>query len=99
MLTALEKAKHNGATIVAVNPLPETGLMRFDNPQTLRGLSCVGSALADDFVQIRGNGDLALFQALGALLLERDDAARAAGLPGPVDRATSSTGTRQDSVP
>jgi len=86
MLTALEKAKRNGATIVAVNPLPETGLMRFDNPQTARGLSGVGSALADDFVQIRGNGDLALFQALGALLLERDDAARAAGLPGPVDR-------------
>ena len=86
MLTALEKAKHNGATIVAVNPLPETGLMRFDNPQTPRGLSGVGSALADDFVQIRANGDLALFQALGALLLERDDAARAADLPGPVDR-------------
>jgi hypothetical protein len=44
MLTALEKAKHNGATIVAVNPLPETGLTRFDNPQTVRGLSGVGSA-------------------------------------------------------
>ena len=33
MLTALEKAKRNGARIVAVNPLPEAGLMRFDNPQ------------------------------------------------------------------
>ncbi len=33
MLTALEKAKHNGAKIVAINPMPEAGLMRFKNPQ------------------------------------------------------------------
>ncbi|MEO7069773.1 MAG: molybdopterin-dependent oxidoreductase, partial [Nostocoides sp.] len=85
MLTALEKAKHNGATIVAVNPLPETGLMRFDNPQTPRGLAGIGTKLADHFVQIRANGDLAFFPALGAILLERDETARAAGLPGPLD--------------
>ena len=34
MLTALEKAKHAGARIVTVNPLPEAGLQRFKNPQT-----------------------------------------------------------------
>ena len=33
MLTALEKAKKHGASIVAVNPMPEAGLMRFKNPQ------------------------------------------------------------------
>jgi len=33
MLIALEKAKENGARIVAVNPLPEAGLLRFKNPQ------------------------------------------------------------------
>ena len=33
MLTALEKAKSDGATIVAVNPLPEAGLLRYKNPQ------------------------------------------------------------------
>ena len=38
MLTHLEKAKQNGAVIVAVNPLPEAGLIRFKNPQTPRGL-------------------------------------------------------------
>ena len=32
MLTVLERAKHNGATIVAINPLPEPGLMRVVNP-------------------------------------------------------------------
>ena len=70
MLTALEKAKHAGARIVAVNPLPEAGLIHFRNPQTARGLAGGGTALADDFLQIRVGGDMALFQAIGALLLE-----------------------------
>jgi molybdopterin-dependent oxidoreductase alpha subunit len=39
MLGALEEAKQRGAKIVAVNPLPEAGLMRFKNPQKARGLA------------------------------------------------------------
>ena len=70
MLTALEKAKKNGAVIVAINPLPEAGLMRFENPQTIRGLVGGGTALADDFLQIKLGGDQALFQGLGKFLLE-----------------------------
>ena len=70
MLSALEKAKKNGAVIVAVNPLPEAGLMRFENPQTVRGLVGGGTALADDFLQIKLGGDQALFQGLGKFLLE-----------------------------
>ncbi|HET7821846.1 MAG TPA: FdhF/YdeP family oxidoreductase, partial [Ornithinibacter sp.] len=71
MLSALEKAKERGARIVAVNPLPETGLMRFDNPQKVKGITGVGTALADEYLPIRLNGDLALFQAIGALLVEK----------------------------
>ncbi|WP_434809933.1 FdhF/YdeP family oxidoreductase [Microbacterium sp. bgisy189] len=70
MLSALEKAKQRGATIIAVNPLPEAGLLRFENPQTPRGVLLGGTALADEFVQIRLGGDQALFQAIGAHLLE-----------------------------
>lgn len=70
MLSALEKAKKNGAIIVAVNPLPEAGLMRFENPQTVRGIVGGGTALADDFLQIKLGGDQALFQGLGKFLLE-----------------------------
>jgi molybdopterin-dependent oxidoreductase alpha subunit len=69
MLAALERAKHNGAAIVAVNPLPEAGLIRFRNQQTMRGLT-EGTPLADLFLQVRLGGDLALFRAIGALLLE-----------------------------
>ncbi|UFU03741.1 FdhF/YdeP family oxidoreductase [Ruania suaedae] len=71
MLSALEKAKARGAQIVAINPLPEAGLGTFHNPQTIRGL-VAGTQLADDFLQIRLGGDQALFQALGALLLEAE---------------------------
>ena len=70
MLTSLEIAKRNGATIVAVNPLPEAGLLRFRNPQTLRGMALQGTALADLHLPVRLGGDQALFMAVGKLLLE-----------------------------
>ncbi|MDQ2585991.1 FdhF/YdeP family oxidoreductase [Saccharothrix yanglingensis] len=69
MLSALEDAKRGGARIVAVNPLPEAGLLRFKNPQNARGLVGAGTQLADEFLQIRLGGDQALFQAVGNLLL------------------------------
>jgi molybdopterin-dependent oxidoreductase alpha subunit len=72
MLSALEEAKQNGARIIAVNPLKEAGLVRFKNPQTVRGLAGHGTGLADLHLPVRVNGDLALFQAIGALLLEWD---------------------------
>lgn len=75
MLSAVEEAKAHGARIIAVNPLPEAGLMRFKNPQSPRGLLGRGTALADEFAQIRLGGDLALFQAIGHLLLSWEDAA------------------------
>ncbi|MBM7772468.1 molybdopterin-dependent oxidoreductase alpha subunit [Actinokineospora baliensis] len=69
MLSALEQAKDAGARIIAVNPLPEAGLLRFKNPQKVRGVLGKGTALADVFCQIRLGGDQALFQAIGHLLL------------------------------
>jgi molybdopterin-dependent oxidoreductase alpha subunit len=74
MLTALEQTKRNGGRIVAVNPLPEAGLMRFKNPQKARGVLGHGTPIADQFLHIRSGGDLALFQALNRLLLEAEDA-------------------------
>jgi formate dehydrogenase major subunit len=70
MLTALETAKRNGAKIIAVNPLKETGLVRFKNPQTPRGVVGSGTGLADLYLQVRTNGDLALLQGIASLLLE-----------------------------
>ncbi|MBK0868198.1 MAG: FdhF/YdeP family oxidoreductase [Saccharopolyspora sp.] len=75
MLSSLEKVKRNGGKIVAVNPLPEAGLMRFKNPQNARGVAGGGTALTDEFAQIRLGGDLALFKALTGLLLQAEEAA------------------------
>ncbi|KHO19225.1 FdhF/YdeP family oxidoreductase [Mycolicibacterium setense] len=75
MLSVLEKAKANGAKIVAINPLPEAGLIRFKDPQKVRGVVGHGVAIADEFVQIRIGGDMALFAGLGRLLLEAEDRA------------------------
>lgn len=69
MLSALEKAKGNGARVVSVNPLPEAGLERFKNPQTPKGLT-TGTALTDLFLQIRIGGDQALFRLLNKLILD-----------------------------
>jgi molybdopterin-dependent oxidoreductase alpha subunit len=79
MLSVLEKAKANGAKIIAVNPLPEAGLMRFKDPQKVNGVVGHGVPIADEFVQIRLGGDMALFAGLGRLLLEAED-----GAPGTV---------------
>ncbi|BDU01850.1 MULTISPECIES: FdhF/YdeP family oxidoreductase [Nocardia] len=82
MLSALAAAKAAGARVVAINPLPETGLLGFRDPQTVKGVT-TGVPIADDFLQIRLGGDMALFQVLGRLLLEAEDRA-----PGTVvDRA------------
>ncbi|WP_230673669.1 FdhF/YdeP family oxidoreductase [Rathayibacter sp. Leaf248] len=73
MLTSLERAKRAGSTIVAINPLPEAGLLRFDNPQTVRGTIGGGTALADHFLQVRLGGDQALFQGFGKALLDLEE--------------------------
>ncbi len=73
MLSVLAKAKANGAKIIAVNPLPEAGLIRFKDPQTVRGVLAGGVPIADEFVQVRLGGDMALFRGLARLLLEAED--------------------------
>jgi molybdopterin-dependent oxidoreductase alpha subunit len=71
MLSELEEAKKRGARIVAVNPLPEAGLMRFKNPQTPRGIAGHGTKLADRVLPVRVNGDLALFAGINKVLVDR----------------------------
>jgi molybdopterin-dependent oxidoreductase alpha subunit len=73
MMTALQKGKRNGAKIIAVNPMPEAGLLGFNNPQTIKGILNIDNELADLFVQIRMNGDMALLKAVAYLLVEEED--------------------------
>jgi molybdopterin-dependent oxidoreductase alpha subunit len=73
MLSALEKAKKAGAKIISVNPLIETGLLKFNHPQEVKDLLFGGETLTDIYLQIRINGDLALLKAFNKILLEAEE--------------------------
>lgn len=73
MLTELEACKENGGEIVAVNPLPEAGLRRYKNPQKVKGIIGRGTEIADQFLQIRIGGDMALLQAISKRVFEAED--------------------------
>ena len=64
MLSALQQAKQNGCKLVHINPLPEVGMTRFKHPQDVVGLLGRGTALADLFLQVRINGDVALLKGI-----------------------------------
>ena len=70
MLSALEIAKRKGAKILTINPLREAGLLNFRNPQIPRGVVGHGTDLSDLHLPVKINGDLALFQAFGNLLVQ-----------------------------
>ena len=75
MLSALQKAKECGATIISINPLPETGLIAFSDPQSVKGALGIKSRLTDIFLQVKLNGDMALIQAIEKLLLAEEEKA------------------------
>ena len=70
MLTALRDAKQNGCKIIHINPLPETGLVRFKHPQDYMKLNFNSTKLADIHVPIKIGGDAALFQAINSLIID-----------------------------
>ena len=80
MLATLEAAKRRGSRIVAVNPLPEAGLLRFKNPQRANGVLGRGTQLSDLHLPIRIGGDQALFQLWSLMMLQRE-----AERPGTID--------------
>ena len=73
MLSSLERAKRNGCRLVHINPLPEVGMTRFKHPQHVLGLLGGGTALADLFLQVRINGDVALLKGIARAALEREE--------------------------
>ena len=77
MLTSLGVAKAAGAKMIAINPLPEAGLMNFKDPNPQHGnpLSLIagkGVKLADLHLPVRIGGDMAVLKGVMKLLLERE---------------------------
>src|ERR1700719_3184576 len=89
MLTSLQKAKDHGAKIIAVNPLPEVSLMRVKNPNPQDypnplelpfALLGKGQALADLYLPVRVNGDVAAIKGILKELFEREKAGLRSGI-------------------
>jgi molybdopterin-dependent oxidoreductase alpha subunit len=89
MLTSLQRAKDQGAKIIAVNPLPEVGLMRVTNPNPQDysnplelpfALLGKGQALSDLYLPVRVNGDVAAIKGILKHLFERERAGRESGI-------------------
>ncbi|WDF53426.1 FdhF/YdeP family oxidoreductase [Mucilaginibacter sp. KACC 22063] len=72
MLTALRKNKENGGKIIAVNPLKEAGLIGFKDPQTVRGFVGTSVTIADLYLQVKINGDMAVLKAIELLLYQAE---------------------------
>ena len=72
MLTALQKAKRNGCKLVHINPLPEVGMTQFKHPQDVLGWVGKGTTLADLFLQVRINGDVALLKGIMKAVFEEE---------------------------
>lgn len=80
MLSALQKCKQNGGKIIHVNPLPEAGTTKFIDPQSPLEILKGGTKIADLFLQVKINGDLALLKLIMKGLLEREDAGEDVGI-------------------
>src|SRR5687767_2468128 len=72
MLSALQKAKSNRCRLVHINPLPEVGMTRFKHPQDVLGWLGAGTTLADLFLQVRINGDVALLKGIMKAVLAEE---------------------------
>jgi molybdopterin-dependent oxidoreductase alpha subunit len=84
MMSSLQTAKQNGAKIIAVNPLPEAGLLNFVNPNPqhysnplMFPVDLIGNRathLADLYLPLRIGGDMAFLKGLMKVLLEMETA-------------------------
>ena len=80
MLSALQSAKRRGCKIVSINPLPEVGTHYFKNPQDLKNplraaeaMFGKGTPIADLWLPVRSNGDMAVFQGMMKEMLAEED--------------------------
>lgn len=82
MMTSLEEAKQAGAKMIAINPLPEAGLLSFVNPNPqhyenpiafpVNVLGNVPTKFADLYLHLRIGGDMAVLKGMMKTMLQRE---------------------------
>ncbi len=87
-LHPLQDAVKRGCKIIVFNPVRETGLLRFVDPQNpIQMLTQNPTDMAHLYLQVKPGGDIAAVMGVAKHVLAMDDAAQAAGGPGVIDRA------------
>ena len=80
MLHQLQQARQRGIPVITFNPLRETGLLHFANPQSPADmLTTAETQITTQYLQVKAGGDSAALMGLCKALVEADDAAQAAG--------------------
>jgi molybdopterin-dependent oxidoreductase alpha subunit len=80
MLSYLHEMAMKGVPIVSFNPLKERGLVRFTDPQSPREmLTGKAQRISSNYFQVRTGGDIVAMQGICKVVVEADDAAKAAG--------------------
>lgn len=72
MLSALQRCKENGGKIVAINPIKEAGLVRFKNPQEIKGVLASGEVISDIHLPVKINQDVPLLKLMLKKLKAKD---------------------------
>ncbi|HEV7644494.1 MAG TPA: FdhF/YdeP family oxidoreductase [Pyrinomonadaceae bacterium] len=82
MMSSLQDAKYAGAKMIAINPLPEAGLMNFVNPNPqhyenplgfpVDVLGNIPTKFADLHLPLRIGGDMAVLKGIMKTMLERE---------------------------
>lgn len=75
MLASLEQCVEQGGKVVAVNPLIEAGLLAFAHPQKVSGMMNRATSLTSQYLQVKVNGDMALFRGIAKSIFAREEAA------------------------
>ena len=72
MLSALSDAKKYGSSIISINPLMETGMIKFKHPQKPLDIIGNGQSISDEHVSIKINGDMALFRGFSKVIIDNN---------------------------
>ena len=87
-LHPLQDAVKRGCKIIVFNPVRETALLRFVDPQNpIQMLTQQPTRMSHMYLQVRPGGDIAAVMGIAKHVLALDDAALAAGRPSLLDQA------------
>ena len=88
MLHQLQEARKRGVPVITFNPLRETGLLHFANPQSPADmLTPAETQITTQYLQVKAGGDSAALMGLCKAVIAADDAALTSGAPRVLDAA------------